>query len=140
MASRTMLNLVFDNGRDGRRQYARQPMLLSARLITITSEHNVRIRDLSAGGARVQGDDIPEVGTDVLLKRGAFETFGKIAWVSDGQAGVEFDDPLDDAEVKALHEAPFHTPTPQAEDYRRPAFGRKTATHPRLSNGTGWVD
>jgi hypothetical protein len=140
MASRDMLNLVFDNGRDARRQWARQPMLLSARLITVTSEYHVRIRDLSAGGARIQGEDLPAVGTDVLLKRGSFETFGSVAWLHDGQGGIAFDDPLDDDEVKALQTATIHAPTPTLEDYRRPGFGRKRGNHPRWSDGTGWID
>ena len=63
-----------------------------------------------------------------------------IAWIHDGQAGIEFDDPLSDAEVAALQAAPIHTPTPTAEDYRRPGFGRKTGNHPRWSDGTGWID
>jgi hypothetical protein len=140
VASKAMLNLVFDNGRDQRHQWARQPMILAARLITVTQEYRVRIRDLSAGGARIQGEELPEAGTDVLLKRGEFETFGSIAWVHDGQAGIAFDDPLDDAEVLALQKAPIHTPTPMAEDYRRPGFGRKSDGHPRWSDGTGWID
>ena len=140
MASKAMLNLVTEGGRDMRRRWARQPMILSARLITVAHEYQVRIRDLSAGGARIQGDELPGVGTDALLKRGEFETFGHIAWIHDGHAGIEFDDPLSDAEVAALQAAPIHTPTPTAEDYRRPGFGRKTGNHPRWSDGTGWID
>jgi hypothetical protein len=140
MASKAMLNLVTEGGRDMRRRWARAPMILSARLITITHEYRVRIRDLSAGGARVQGDELPEIGVDVLLKRGDFETFGTIAWLHDGQAGIEFESPLDDAEVLALRQAPIHTPTPTVDDYRRPGFGRKTGDHPRWSDGTGWID
>ncbi len=139
MASKAMLNLVADSGREARRRWARAPMILAARLITVTSEYRVRIRDLSAGGARVQGDDLPEEGADVLLKRGEFETFGTIAWVHDGQAGIEFEDPLEDAQVAELQAAPIHAPTPTADDYRRPGFGRKTGDHPRGPDGTGWI-
>ncbi len=140
MASKAMLNLVTEGGRDLRRRWARQPMILAARLITVTNEYRVRIRDLSAGGARVQGEELPDEGTDVLLKRGEFETFGAVAWVHDGQAGIEFDEPLDEAEVARLRAAPIHCPTPTADDYRRPGFGRKHADHPRWSDGTGWID
>jgi len=140
MASKAMLNLATDGGRDMRRRWARAPMILAARLITVTHEYRVRIRDLSAGGARVQGEELPEVGIDVLLKRGEFETFGTVAWIHDGQAGIEFEDPLGDAEVAELQAAPLHTPTPTEEDYRRPGFGRKTEGHPRWSDGTGWID
>jgi hypothetical protein len=140
MASKAMLNLVTEGGHDIRRRWSRQPMILAARLITVTNEYRVRIRDLSAGGARVQGEELPAQGTDVLLKRGEFETFGTIVWVHEGQAGIAFDQPLEDAKVAALRAAPIYTPTPTAEDYRRPGFGRKSGDHPRWSDGTGWID
>ena len=40
------------------RRYARQPMLLAARLILVTGERAIHIRDLSVGGARIAGEDL----------------------------------------------------------------------------------
>jgi hypothetical protein len=103
-------------------------------LILVTGERAVHIRDLSVGGARIAGEDLPIVGTDVMLKRGAFESFGRIAWLSHGQAGIAFDEMLDDDAVAAIHlPAPIAAPV-------RPGFGRKTISHARLSNGSGWID
>lgn len=116
------------------RRFARQPLVLAARLILISGERAVHIRDLSAGGARIAGEDLPPVGADVMLKRGDFETFGTIAWLSHGQAGIAFDETVEDAEIAAI-QAPA-----QAAAAPRQGFGRKTNGHGRLSNGSGWIN
>lgn len=114
------------------RRFARQPMLLAARLILVTGERAIHIRDLSVGGARIAGEDLPPVGTDVMLKRGEFESFGQIAWLSHGQAGLAFDELLDDAAVEAIQQP--------AQTGAQAGFGRKQASHGRLSNGSGWIN
>lgn len=139
MGSSRILNLVFDNGKDCRRQWPRQLMILSARLSTVTNDYPVRIRDLSSGGARIEGAELPMVGTDVMLKRGEADVFGTIAWISGNQAGLEFEDALDDDMLDAFTTAPEMVPAAQP-DTRRPGFGRKRGNHPRWSNGSGWID
>jgi len=114
------------------RRYARQPMLLAARLILVSGERNIHIRDLSVGGCRIAGEDLPPIGTDVMVKRGDFESFGRIAWISHGQAGIAFDELLDDAAVEAI-KLPARAGAPAG-------FGRKTTDHGRLSNGSGWIN
>ncbi len=116
------------------RRYARQPMVLAARLILVSGERTVHIRDLSVGGARIAGEDLPPIGTDVMLKRGDFESFGRIAWLSHGQAGIAFDELLDDEAVETI-QRPTRNSAPA-----KPGFGRKTSSHGRLSNGSGWID
>ncbi|MGE0179203.1 MAG: PilZ domain-containing protein [Sphingomonas sp.] len=116
------------------RQFARQPMLLAARLILVSGERSVSIRDLSLGGARIAGEDLPAIGTDIMLKRGDFESFGTIAWLSNGQAGIAFDELLDDEAVEAIQLPPQPTRKPQ------PGFGRKPSGHARFSDGQGWID
>ena len=119
----------------GRRQWPRQLMLLSARLITVTSECPVRIRDLSRGGARVEGWDLPPVATDILLKRGAFEAFGTIAWIADNHCGIQFEAELPDEMFEAIER-----PQPgQDSSTGQPGFGSKISHHGRLSDGSGWI-
>jgi hypothetical protein len=139
VGSSNVLKLVFDNGRDCRRQWPRQLMILSARLSTVTSDVLVRIRDLSSGGARIEGEDLPMPGTDVMLKRGVVDAFGTIAWVSGNQAGIEFDEPIGAEALDAFQKAPELTAISQS-DTRRPGFGRKGGRHSRWSDGTGWID
>ena len=116
------------------RRFARQPMMLAARLILVTGERGVSIRDLSLGGARISGEDLPAVGTDVMLKRGDFESFGTIAWLLDGQAGIAFDDLLDEDVIEAI-QMPARPSEPQ-----QPGFGRLRHQDRRLSDGQGWID
>jgi len=122
------------NGGLEARRFARQPMVLAARLILVSGERAVHIRDLSAGGARIAGEDLPPVGADVMLKRGDFETFGTIAWISHGQAGIAFDEMVEDAAIATI-QAPA-----QAAATPRQGFGRKTSGHARLSDGSGWIN
>lgn len=116
------------------RRHARQPMLLAARLILVTGERAIHIRDLSLGGARIAGEDLPPVGTDVMLKCGAFEGFGTIAWLSYGHAGIAFDELLDDEAVEAIR----LPATPEIDS--RAGFGRRQHSDARLSDGQGWID
>ena len=139
-ASNRMLSLVFDNGVDCRRQWPRQLMLLSARLITVTSDRPIRIRDLSPGGARIEGADLPGINTDVVIKRGEFEAFGTIAWLSGGQAGIEFEAPLDDDAFEALQQPTQPALEAEPEGARRAGFGRKRDGHARYSDGSGWIE
>lgn len=127
---------IFEGQRDAR-QFGRQPILLPARLITTIGEAPVRLIDISAGGARISGAELPEPGTDVVLKRDGFETFGIIVWTANGQAGMQFDEPIDAAAFRVAHGLPAVTAD------RAPAsgsFGRKTSGHPRLSTGAGWIE
>jgi hypothetical protein len=121
-----------EHGREARR-FVRQPMMLAARLILVSGERGVNIRDLSAGGARIAGEDLPPVGADVMLKRGDFESFGTIAWLSNGQAGIAFDETLEDHAIEAI-QAPAQTPTQP-----RQGFGRRTSGGAALSDGSRWI-
>jgi hypothetical protein len=138
MGSSRILNLSFADGRECRRQWPRQLIALSARLSTVGRDYAVRIRDLSSGGARIEGAEFPAVGADVMLKRGEAAVFGKVAWVSGNQAGVAFEEALDEAARDAVTSAPDMAIPMQ--DGRRPGFGRKPVRQPRWSNGTGWID
>lgn len=140
MGSNKILSLVYDSGHDCRRQWPRQLMLLSARLLTTTSERMVRIRDVSPGGARIESAEMPPIGTDVLLKRGSFEAFGTIAWIADNQGGIEFEAELDDEAFEALQQPQGNCAPAPREAIRRPGFGRKTGRHARWSDGSGWID
>ena len=82
------------DGAPDQRRSPRYRVLLIARLVTTCSERIVKLRDISASGAMIEGPRVPPVGTDILLQRGSLEVFGKIVWVSKMQAGIEFDEPL----------------------------------------------
>lgn len=54
----------------------------------------VRIRDISEGGARIQGKS-PGVGVRIVVTRGATEMPGRVVWTADRHFGVAFDAPVD---------------------------------------------
>ncbi len=84
------------------RRHPRVRVLLSAKLITTTEEIDVKVRDLSLGGAMLQGRSLPKVGSDVMLSRGLFEAFARVVWHRGDMCGVEFDDPL--AALEDIHQ------------------------------------
>jgi hypothetical protein len=55
----------------------------------------VRIRNLSARGALVDGNALPPAGTRVRLLRGRLAALGEIAWETNVQGGLKFDADVD---------------------------------------------
>ena len=51
----------------------------------------VRIRNLSATGAMVEGAVLPRAGARVRLCRGSLEVFAEIVWSKEGAAGLRFE-------------------------------------------------
>ncbi|MGP7795986.1 EAL domain-containing protein [Sphingomonas sp. CLY1604] len=73
----------------------RTKMLRSARIAVGRNEGDVRIRDISAGGAMIDGIAIggDAVGLDVLIELVEDQMVAaKIAWAKDGKAGLRFDE------------------------------------------------
>lgn len=67
----------------------------------LSAKQVVRIRDISAGGARIQGKS-PGVGVRIVVTRGETEMPGRVVWTADRHFGVEFDEPVDvEAVLKA---------------------------------------
>lgn len=61
-----------------------------ATLYAVTGSSPVKVRDMSAGGALVEGGVIPPPGTYVRLCRGSLAVTGKIAWCKGARAGLSF--------------------------------------------------
>jgi hypothetical protein len=93
MTAASALKLVTEEVNPARR-HPRVKVLLSAKLSTTIDEAEVKVRDLSLGGAMLQGRALPRVGTDVVLSRGSFEIFATIVWLRANLCGVEFDTPI----------------------------------------------
>jgi hypothetical protein len=104
MGSRAMVAIA--EGQPDDRRSPRFSVLLVARLVTTWGERIVKLRNISATGAMIEGDRIPPAGTDVLLRRGALELFATIVWIREKQAGLEFEAPLTEAELWMQVDAP----------------------------------
>ena len=106
MGSHAMLARA--DGAPDQRRSPRYRVLLIARLVTTCSERIVKLRDLSATGAMIEGPRIPAAGTDILLQRGSLEVFGTIVWKKEMQAGIEFAEPLTETMLWMQVNAPQH--------------------------------
>jgi hypothetical protein len=137
MASHSILKLIGESG-ESRRGAIRSRVLMVAKLATSARDIDVRIRDVSATGARIEGADLPRPGSDVILKRGGFQAFASVIWSDGNAAGIQFDEPFDERELMLkLKELPARA-APDPDQHRRPGFSH-TDAHPALSNGRGWV-
>lgn len=54
----------------------------------------IRMRDLSATGARIEGGKLPDVAATVHITRGPLNASGTIIWRNQKGCGVRFDEPL----------------------------------------------
>ena len=73
----------------------RSNVFLTAVLIGGKEPLPVRVRNLSPGGAFLDGDEFPPVGASVRLVRGSLAVAGNVAWQSDGHAGLRFAKDID---------------------------------------------
>lgn len=138
MASHQILSLIDPDGHP-RRQSQRRRVMLLAKLVTSSTTYDVRIRDVSATGARIEGAVLPPQGGDVILKRGAFSAFGRLIWLNGSDGGVAFDEPLDEADLMETLKGMPERPATPLEPYRRPGFDREHEGR-RWSDGRGWID
>ena len=74
-----------------KRGEGRANVFLSAVLDTGTQTLPIRIRNISAHGALIDGPNIPAARVQVLLVRGSLNASGQIAWRENDQAGISFD-------------------------------------------------
>ncbi|NJC05212.1 hypothetical protein GGQ97_001005 [Sphingomonas kaistensis] len=74
----------------------RTNLFLAARL-SLSGEppRDVRVRNLSASGARIDLSRPPPTGTTLLLCRGAAEVAGEVIWSSEASCGLRFSQEID---------------------------------------------
>lgn len=101
------------------RRQRRSNVLMAAVLVHEGRELNVKLRNLSATGALVEGPALPEDGAAIRFRRNDLVVSGKMVWVSGNRAGLHFD-------VELSPEALLrHVPTPKprtVQDFRRPGL------------------
>lgn len=69
----------------------RTKLLLAATIETDRGRANVRIRDLSDGGALLEGGALPGVGQRIVLQRADHAVPAVVAWCAGDRCGVQFD-------------------------------------------------
>jgi len=118
------------------RRTRRSKVLMAATLELSGSALPVKMRNLSAEGALIEGDDLPVEGSKVVFKRLELSVPGRIAWVSDGRAGVTFNTKLE-PEAMLLH---IPVPKPRVKpDFRRPGLSARRLSPGERKMGEDWV-
>jgi hypothetical protein len=107
------------------RRQRRSNVLLTAVIELSGRALDVKLRNLSAEGALIEADCLPVEGSEISFRRGELIAPGKIVWVSNKRAGVQFHDRLT---PEALLR---HVPTPRPRvlpSFRRPGLLTKPLT------------
>ena len=77
------------------RSQIRSNVFLAASLIAGAVPLPVRVRNLSAHGALLDGGSLPPAGAPVRLLRGELSADGQVAWAAHGHAGIRFAGEID---------------------------------------------
>ena len=86
----------------GRRSAPRAPVLMSAALHTVGASRTVSVVDVSNTGAKLRSRVPMHMSQVVWLKLSRADVFAKVVWTEGEHCGVEFDEPLNDAEAVGL--------------------------------------
>ena len=90
------------DGVDGRRSVVREPMLLSAAILTLNRSFCAITINVSATGARLRGCGDVSAGQDLWIKVGVVDALASVAWAEDGECGVNFDTALSNEDLDHL--------------------------------------
>jgi hypothetical protein len=115
------------------RKTRRSNVLMSASLELSGTSVPVKLRNLSAEGALVEGDKLPVEGASILFRKRDLSVAGTVAWVKGRQAGVNFSKKLDPEQLLR------HIPTPRPRvtpAFKRP--GLKKFTEKDQGFGDAW--
>jgi hypothetical protein len=122
-----MLNLIAANANPmdessitQNRRNRRATVLMAATLELSGGQLAVKLRNLSAEGALVEGDHLPVEGSELMFCKGDLSVPGRIAWSEGRRAGIAFSSQLEPEQLLR------HVPAPQARvkpAFRRPGFG-----------------
>lgn len=117
------------------RKTRRSNVLMAASLELSGTSLPVKLRNLSAEGALVQGDKLPVEGSSVLFRKGDLSMPGSVAWVQGRQAGINFAQKLDPEQLLR------HVPTPRARvaaTFRRPGLTKFTDSDTGFGDAWHW--
>ena len=76
------------------RSTPRNHLFLSATICFDNVSAAIRLRDLSASGARIEGATLPAIGAAAHISRGTLHASGTIVWRDGKGCGLRFDAPL----------------------------------------------
>lgn len=125
-----------ESGTTQNRRSRRSHMLMTATLDYSGRAVEVRLRNLSADGAQVEGAQLPVEGTELMFRKGDLAVAGSIIWTKGKQAGIRFEQDLDPATM--LNHVPAARPRMTAS-FRRPGLGSRELTEAERLLAQNWV-
>ena len=117
------------------RKARRSNVLMSASLELSGTSLPVKLRNLSADGALVEGDKLPVEGASLMFRKGDLSMPGRVAWSKTRHAGISFAQPLLPEQLMR------HVPPPRARvapDFRRPGLRSRQSEEERRF-GEAWL-
>lgn len=79
-----------DGSGENRRAYPRTSMFVLATMAAPSVSGPIKIRNMSQGGALLEGGTLPPIGECLSLRRGELAISGQIVWRQQGKAGLSF--------------------------------------------------
>ena len=128
--------MMDESGITQNRRSRRSHLLMTATLEVAGRAIKVKLRNLSAEGAQVEGDDLPVEGTAIMFRKGDLAVVSQIVWTKGKQAGIRFDQEL--APEAVLH----HIPVPKARmspSFKRPGVGSRELSEQELKLASQWI-
>ncbi len=125
-----------DQSNSQNRKTRRSNVLMTASLELSGMSLPVKLRNLSADGALVEGDSLPVEGASILFRKGDLSVKGRVAWAKTRHAGISFDRRLPQEQVLR------HVPTPRPRvkpDFRRPGLKSISLTEEERRFGEQWL-
>ena len=107
------------------RRSRRAPVLLAASVDVAGVSQRVNLRNLSADGALIEGDQLPIEGSTTFFQRNELRLKSRVIWVQGRFAGLAFARVLEPEEV--LRNVPKPRPRMQPE-FRRPGLACRPLT------------
>ena len=117
------------------RRERRSHVLMAAALELSGASLPVKLRNLSAEGALVEGDHLPVEGTELVFRRHELSLAARVVWVGGGRCGLSFKEPL--APETVLR----HIPTPRPRvlpEYRRPGLAARSLSSEERRAAAEW--
>jgi len=118
------------------RRSRRSQVLLAATLEVAGVGRAIKLRNLSAEGALVEGGDLPAESSQVRFIRNELSVPGRIVWVKGSFAGIAFDEMLQPDQV--LRHVPAPRPKIQPKHWR-PGFTQRHMTPEQRRLAESWV-
>lgn len=125
-----------ESGITQNRRSRRSHLLMQATLEIAGRAVGVTLRNLSSDGARVEGEQLPIEGAELLFRKGDIAVAGRVIWSRGHQAGIQFERKLDPTVVLN------HVPAPRARmqaEFRRPGLHKRELTPTERTLGKHWI-